>query len=256
MTCVIVEDEELLARSLEKMVKEEKIDVLACVHNVKEAISIIENQKPDFLLLDINLGNLTGFDVLKELNYKPYVIFTTAYSEYAVKAFEVNAVDYVLKPVKKERLRQAIDKIRFIKERGEAYLSGIEQIENLLKLIRSVGEFKELQNDRLPIETANEIIFVKFEDILYIESEGKNTLIALKKERKVTKQPLKDIETKLPKSEFVRVYKSFLISKRYIKKIIKNYFGRLAIEMENGEIIPVSRHYKENLMKLLEIEEN
>ncbi|MFN6992107.1 MAG: LytR/AlgR family response regulator transcription factor, partial [Fervidobacterium sp.] len=103
----------------------------------------------------------------------------------------------------------------------------------------------------------SEIIFIKFEEIIYIEADGKNTIIVLWDDRrgvkKITRQPLKEIEMKLPKSGFVRVHKSFIVSIRYIKKILKNYFGRLAIEMENGEIIPVSRHYRENLMMLIGI---
>lgn len=264
MTCVIVEDEELLAKNLEKMLKEEGIDVLGYAHSGKEAVDLIEKLQPDFVLLDINLGDLNGFDILQRLKYRPYVIFTTAYSEYAVKAFEENAIDYILKPVKKERLKSAIDKIKTAKEQKEGYLSRIAQFDKLMEVLKMIekniiheneGHFK----DKLPIETASEITFIKVEEIIYIEADGKNTIIVFwddKREvKKITRQPLKEIEMKLPKSGFVRVHKSFLVSTRYIKKILKNYFGRLAIEMENGEIIPVSRHYRENLIRLIGMSE-
>ncbi|MFN6991122.1 MAG: LytR/AlgR family response regulator transcription factor, partial [Fervidobacterium sp.] len=87
MTCVIIEDEDLLAKNLEKLLKEEGIDVLGYARSGKEALDLIEKVRPDFVLLDINLGDMTGFDILQRLKYRPYVIFTTAYSEYAVKAF-------------------------------------------------------------------------------------------------------------------------------------------------------------------------
>ncbi|MFN3691915.1 MAG: LytR/AlgR family response regulator transcription factor [Fervidobacterium sp.] len=264
MTCVIVEDEFLLAKVLEKMLKEEGVDVLGCAHSGKEAVILIEKLQPDFVLLDINLGDLTGFDILQRLKYRPYIVFTTAYSEYAVKAFEENALDYILKPVKKERLKSAIDKVRIAKEEKEAYLTKIQQFDRLMEVLKMMGEsiIRESEGyfkDKLPIETASEIIFIRFEEIIYIEADGKNTIIVLwddKREvKKITRHPLKDIEAKLPKSEFIRVHKSFVVSTRHIKKILKNYFGRLAIEMQNGEIIPVSRHYRENLMKLTGINE-
>lgn len=236
MTCVIVEDEKLLALVLEKMVKEEGLEVLGIFDDVDKAVQFINELKPDIVFLDINLGSGDGFEVLRKINHKPYVIFTTAYSEYAVRAFEENAIDYLLKPIKKERLKIAIEKVKKSNER--------KQLSEFLNI------FKELSSksaSKIPIETASEIYFVDIDDIIYLQSEEKNTLIFLKNGVLKTRQSMKDIETKLPQKEFIRVHKSYIVAVKYIKKVLKNYFGGMAVEMSDGKIIPVGRNYKEEL---------
>lgn len=243
MTCVIVEDEKLLALSLEKMVKEEGLEVLGISTDLEEAVELIDKLKPDILFLDINLGRSDGFEILRRITHMPYIIFTTAYSEYAVRAFEENAIDYLLKPIKKERLKIAIEKVKKMNDKN--YSGKISEILNVFSTLSSKSA------NRIPVETAGEIYFIDPDDIVYLQSEEKNTLIFLKDEVLKTRQPLKDIETKLPSKDFVRVHKSYIVAIKCIRKILKNYFGSMAIEMTNRKIIPVGRNYKGNLKNII-----
>ncbi|WP_448376291.1 LytR/AlgR family response regulator transcription factor [Fervidobacterium sp.] len=243
MTCVIVEDEKLLAMVLEKMVKEEGLEVLGMAIDAEEAVRIIDDTKPDVVFLDINLGEHDGFYVLEHINYKPYVIFTTAYSEYAVKAFDENAVDYVLKPVTKERLRIAIEKVKRLKA---SQIS--ESNERLLKVKETINK---MRLEKVPIESGDEIVFLNSSDIIYLTSDEGETIVVTVNEKVRTKTPLKNFELRLPSEKFLRIHKSYIVNTEQIKKIIKNYFGSLAIETSNGDILPVGRNYKDNIKNLI-----
>ncbi|MEN3042145.1 MAG: LytTR family DNA-binding domain-containing protein [Fervidobacterium sp.] len=239
MTCIIIEDEKLIALSLEKMLKDEGITVLGISSDIEESVELIDRLKPDIIFLDINLGKANGFEILRRISHNPCVIFTTAYSEYAVKAFEENAIDYILKPIKKERLKMAIEKVIKAKEQNQ-----LKQTSEFLDLFKKLS-VKTPQ--KINIETANEIHLVDVDEIIYLKSEEKYTFVFLKEEVLKTREALKDIETKLPQDKLISVHKSYIISLKYIRKIIKNYFGGMAIEMTNGDIIPVGRNYKESL---------
>uniref|UniRef100_A0A7V4NGQ1 Response regulator transcription factor n=1 Tax=Fervidobacterium pennivorans TaxID=93466 RepID=A0A7V4NGQ1_FERPE len=244
MTCVIVEDEKLLAMVLEKMVKEEGLEVLGIAKDAEEAIRVINEKKPEIVFLDINLGEHDGFYVLQHINHKPYVIFTTAYSEYAVKAFEENAVDYLLKPIKKERLREAIEKVRKLStfERANLY-DNIQRVKDLAQRLKA---------DKFIVEIGDEIVFLNVDEIIFLTSEEGETVVVTKDGKMKTKTSLKDCEIKLPYEKFLRVHKSYIVNVEKIRKIIRNYFGSLALELSNGDIIPVGRHYKDSIKKLLE----
>ncbi|MGC8901778.1 MAG: LytR/AlgR family response regulator transcription factor [Fervidobacterium sp.] len=248
LTCVIVEDEKFLAKILEKMLKEEQLNVLGIANNADDAIRLVDKQKPDVLFLDINLGENDGFYVLKNVSHKPYVIFTTAYSEYAVKAFEENAVDYLLKPISKERLRIAIDKVRKFIEASNRESKVSSYFENARTLASKIHA-----SNKIPIETDHEIVLVNWNDILYFESDQGTTIVTLKDKSFRTKTPLKEYEAKLPADKFLRVHKSFIVSIDAISKILKNYFGGNAIELVNGKIIPIGRMYKGNIKNILNI---
>ncbi|ABS61093.1 LytR/AlgR family response regulator transcription factor [Fervidobacterium nodosum] len=253
MKCVIVEDEKLLAMVLEKMLKEEGIEVLGWADNVDEGIRLVDELKPDVLFLDINLGDKDGFYLLSKINHKPYVVFVTAYSEYAVKAFERNAIDYILKPVSRERLKNAIDKVSKAiesKKLNENYQDFIEEkIRSMLE--RLSYDLSNLQK-KIPIETENEIVLVNCDDIILFQASEGLTVVNLKQGILKTKTPLKEFEAKLSKDKFIRVHKSYIISINAVKKILKNYIGGLAIELINGNIIPVGRMYKENIKKIID----
>jgi len=243
VTCVIVEDEKLLAMVLEKMVKEEGVEVLGMAIDAEDAVRIIDDTKPDVVFLDINLGEHDGFYVLEHITYKPYVIFTTAYSEYAVKAFDENAVDYVLKPVTKERLRIAIEKVKKLKA---SQIS--ESNERLLKVKETISK---MRLEKVPIESGDEIVFLKSSDIIYLTSDEGETIVVTVNGKVRTKIPLKNFELRLSSEKFLRIHKSYIVNTEQIKKIIKNYFGSMAIETSNGDILPVGRNYKDNIKNLI-----
>ncbi len=243
MTCVIVEDEKLLAMVLEKMLREEGLDVLEIATSAEDAVRIIDTTKPDVVFLDINLGEQDGFYVLENISHKPYVIFTTAYSEYAVRAFDENAVDYVLKPVSRERLKAAIEKVK--------KLSMLQSSEANERFKRVKDVVSKIKIEKIPVESGDEVVFLCIEDIIYLTSEEGETIIVTKNGKLRTKIPLKVFESKLSQEKFLRIHKSYIINAEQIKKIVRNYFGSMAVEVSNGDILPVGRNYKDVVKDLI-----
>lgn len=243
MTCVIVEDEKLLAMVLEKMLREEGLDVLEISTSAEDAVRIIDTTKPDVVFLDINLGEQDGFYVLENISHKPYVIFTTAYSEYAVRAFDENAVDYILKPVSRERLKTAIEKVR--------KLSMLQSSEANERFKRVKDVVSKIKIEKIPVESGDEVVFLCIEDIIYLTSEEGETIIVTRNGKLRTKTPLKVFESKLSQEKFLRIHKSYIINAEQIKKIVRNYFGSMAVEVSNGDILPVGRNYKDVVKELI-----
>ncbi|MGB9864884.1 LytTR family DNA-binding domain-containing protein [Fervidobacterium riparium] len=243
MTCVIVEDEKLLALVLEKMLKEEGLDILGIASHAREAIELIDTKMPDLVFLDINLGEYDGFYVLENIKHRPYVIFTTAYSEYAVRAFEENAIDYLLKPIRKERLRTAIGKAKKIIEGNQ---EGEIQQSKMREFI------KRMKKEKFSVEIDGEVLFLNISKILYIYANEGEVVVVSNEGKLTTKTSLRVCEERLPEEQFLRVHKSYIINVEHITKIIKNYFGSMALELSNGDIVPVGRNYKESLKELLE----
>ncbi|MGB9796291.1 LytR/AlgR family response regulator transcription factor [Fervidobacterium gondwanense] len=243
MTCVIVEDEKLLALVLEKMLKQEGLDILGIASHAREAIELIDTKMPDLVFLDINLGEYDGFYVLENIKHRPYVIFTTAYSEYAVRAFEENAIDYLLKPIRKERLRTAIGKAKKIIEGNQ---EGEIQQSKMREFI------KRMKKEKFSVEIDGEVLFLNISKILYIYANEGEVVVVSNEGKLTTKTSLRVCEERLPEEQFLRVHKSYIINVEHITKIIKNYFGSMALELSNGDIVPVGRNYKESLKELLE----
>src|SRR5687767_4414449 len=170
---VIVVDDEPAARRLMKHLLEEYNDVITIVAeagNGREAIQKINELKPDLVFLDIQMPDLTGFEVLEQLNHKPNVIFTTAYEQYAIKAFESFSIDYLLKPIKEERLQQSIGKLQqFGRLNQSINISGLQEI---------IRQFQAPQKaTALPIRTGDRIVLVRFEQIAFLEAQDKYVFI-------------------------------------------------------------------------------
>jgi len=255
MRCVIVEDEKIQAFMLEKLLKEEGIEVLAVENDAEVAIKSIDALRPDVVFLDINLGAYDGFYVIEKLSYKPYVVFTTAYSEYAIKAFEENAVDYVLKPISRERLKKTLDRLKRLNQEAISKVNEIRDYNQDMRIEKVINQIRtepSLSNrNKIPIESDNEISFVDFDDIVYIMSDNAMTYVITNKEKYATNETLKEYEKKLPSDKFLRAHKSYIVSIDHIKKVLKNYLGSTSLMMDNDDIIPVGRVYKDNLKKIL-----
>jgi len=250
--CVIVEDEKLQALVLEKILKEFDVKVEAIATNAKEAIEVIENLKPNVVFLDINLGDADGFYVLERVAHTPYVVFTTAYSEYALKAFEVYAIDYIVKPVTRERLSKTIERLKGLLGKGEQYLA--ENLEKQFKM--AIEKLREellgIRRPRFSVEIADEVVFLDPADVLFIEAFEHGAKIATTTTEYISKTPLKELEERLTEEglkQFLRVHRSYLVNIDHVRKISKNYFGAVALVMSNGKAIPVGRSFKKTLEK-------
>src|SRR5574338_95178 len=240
---IVIDDEPAARRLMKNLLQEHKnvIDVIAEASNGQEAIQKIEELQPDIVFLDIQMPDLTGFEVLEKLDRKPTVIFTTAYEQYAIKAFETFSIDYLLKPIKEERLKQTVEKLKkFGKLDASLSISGLQE------LIRQLQAPKKAT--ALSIKTGDRIILLRFEDIVYLEAEDKYVFIFTKDGQKhLTDQSLTLLEEKLPE-QFYRIQKSYIINKDRIKEMHKDFKGRFLFIMDDKSSTRLTsgRTYYEN----------
>lgn len=225
----IVIDDEPAARRLMKSLLQEHADVVTVIAeagNGREAIAKIEELKPNLIFLDIQMPDLTGFEVIERLSHKPSIIFTTAYEQYAIKAFDTFSIDYLLKPIKEERLRQSIEKV---KQFGQ--LSQSIDIPGLQEIIRQFQA--PPRATALPIKTGDRIILLRYENIAYLEAQDKYVFVFTTDGNKyITDQSLTALEEKLP-AEFYRIQKSYIINKDRIKEMHRHFNGRYLFIMDD-----------------------
>lgn len=241
---IVVDDEPAARRLMKNLLQEHKnvVEVIAEASNGEDAIKKIEELQPDVVFLDIQMPDLTGFEVLDRLDKKPTVIFTTAYEQYAIKAFETFSIDYLLKPIKEERLKQTIEKI---KQFGK--LESSLDISDLREMIRQFQTPKKAT--ALSIKTGDRIVLLRFEEIVYLEAQDKYVFIFTKEGQKhLTDQSLTALEEKLPE-QFYRIQKSYIINKDRIKEMHKHFNGRFLFIMDDKSSTRLTsgRTYYENV---------
>lgn len=241
----IVIDDEPAARRLMKSLLEEHAQVVTVVAeagNGREAITKIEELRPDLIFLDIQMPDLTGFEVLERLTHKPNVIFTTAYEQYAIKAFENFSIDYLLKPIKEERLQQSIDKL---KQFGR--LNQTLDINSLQDIIRQLQAPQKAT--ALPIKTGDRITLLRYENIAYLEAQDKYVYVFTTDGQKhLTDQSLTTLSEKLP-PQFYRIQKSYIINKDKIKEMHRHFNSRYLFIMDDkaGTRLTSGRTYHDEI---------
>jgi two-component system, LytTR family, response regulator len=241
----IVIDDEPAARRLMKNLLQEHSDIINVVDeagNGVEDIKKIEALKPDLIFLDIQMPDLTGFEVIEKLNHKPNIIFTTAYEQYAIKAFETFSIDYLLKPIREERLQQSIAKLKhFGKSDSPIDVFGLQQI---------IQQFKSPQKaTALPIKTGDRIILLRYESIAYLEAQDKYVFVFTQDGQKhLTDQSLTLLSEKLP-SQFHRIHKSYIINKDLVREMHRHFNSRYLFIMEDkaGTRITSGRTYHDTI---------
>ena len=247
LSVLIVDDEKParndIARILGKM---DDIEIIGEAGDGVGAVKKIERLKPDILLLDIRMPGLDGFQVIEKLSdfeYSPAVIFVTAYDTYALKAFEVHAVDYILKPVDEKRLAQAI-------ERAARIRRGLEKRPDLDALLETLGA----EPRRLALRKNDSLVMVDVEDILYATSSGGEVKVVTKElEGAANYRSLDELQRELPPSVFVRVHRSYVANIKQIHEIRPWFSGSYQMRMSGskGPMVPLSRGYAKNLRKIL-----
>jgi two-component system, LytTR family, response regulator len=227
---IVIDDEPAARRLMKSLLLEHKdvVEVIAEAGNGRDAIALIEELKPDVIFLDIQMPDLTGFEVVDQLKAKPNIIFTTAYEQYAIRAFETFSIDYLLKPIKEERLAQSIDKL---KQFGR--LAATIDVTALQEIIR---QFQTPQKAAaLPIKTGDRINLIRFENISYMEASDKYVFIyTIDGQKHLTDQSLTTLITKLP-SQFFRIQKSYIINKDRIKEMHRHFNGRYLFILDDKE---------------------
>ena len=242
MKALIIEDEIRNQKILTQLLEENcsSVEIIGYAESVTDAQKLIGDLKPDLIFLDIQLKNGTGFDLLESLgNQTPYVIFTTAYDQYALKAFKFSATDYLLKPIIREELISAVHKAE-----TESIQNQKVSLQNLIRNLRS-----ESRETFITISGMNKVDFVKVHDIVRIAASGAYShIVLLSGETYTVSKVIKDYQELLSDFNFFRVHQSHLIN---LKKVKRYYKGDHTVIMEDGEEVPVARNRKEDFLKAM-----
>ena len=238
MNVVIVDDEPLAIDVLETYIEQvPQLNIVAKCTNALEANEVIRKQDVDLLFLDIQMPQITGIDFLKSLNNPPMVIFTTAYSNYALEGFELNALDYLLKPISLDRFMKAVNK-------------AMEQYDLMNREDGGgSGEGQASGDDFFFVKADKKLVKVRYSEILYIEGLKDYVIIRLKEGRVITLQTMKSLEEKLPDSKFRRIHRSYIVALDKINALV----GNMVEVTEKGQTktLPVGKNYREELLNLV-----
>ncbi|MGX1929863.1 LytR/AlgR family response regulator transcription factor [Flagellimonas sp. 2504JD4-2] len=223
---VIVEDSRLARNELKELIKKyDEIELVGEAENVDMGFELIRQQAPDLLFLDINMPEKDGFELLEMLDEVPITVFTTAFDEYAIKSFEYNALDYLLKPINEKRFGMALDKVR-------ARLAENEEEEKSSKLSETSQIF---------IKDGESCWLVKIGEISHFEIVGNYTRVFFQDKKPLLYKSLNQIEEKLPNQSFFRANRQQIVNTNYINNVVPWFNGKLKLQMKNGEEIEVSR---------------
>ncbi|MBR9854561.1 MAG: response regulator transcription factor [Algicola sp.] len=224
---VIVEDSRLARNELKELLKlHDDLELVGEAENVDDGVELIESESPDLLFLDINMPEKDGFDLLEMLDEVPITVFTTAYDEYAIKSFEYNALDYLLKPVNSKRFDMALEKVRAKMASKEESASNVKKLTEASQIFIKDGEACWL---------------VKIGDISLFEIVGNYTRVYFEDKKPMLYKSLNQVEEKLPDGSFFRANRQQIINTNYIDNVVPWFNGKLKLTLKNGQDIEVSR---------------
>lgn len=250
MKYIIVDDEEAARNQMALLLKDiPGLHKIGEASNGIEAIRVIETIHPDLVFLDVQMPGLNGFEVINQINLEklPEVVFVTAYDQYAIKAFEIDALDYLLKPVDPARLEITIEKIR--KKTDIEKTTGEETI-------RKISKQNNTPLSRIPVREGHLMKLLNFNEILWMEFENRVIYVQTKSRKYETNfDSLKELEPRLDPDEFFRINRTQLINLNNIKEIIPGYGNQLSIQMDQKEarVLSVSREQSRKLKQLLSL---
>ena len=231
VTCMIVDDEPMAREIISSFVgKIHNLELVATCKNVSEAFSVLQKESIQLIFLDINMPEISGLSLAKSIQHKSQVIFTTAYREYAIEGFDLQAVDYLLKPISFDRFLKAVQKYFDLHASKEIIKQEI------------VSEAKETS---IFVRSDRKMVKVRFKEINYIESLSDYVKIFTDKETIMTRETISNIESKLPSNEFLRTHRSYIVSMPKIDSFTNEF-----LELDK-KAIPISRSYKENVLQKL-----
>jgi two-component system, LytTR family, response regulator len=244
----IIADDELLARQKlrQLLAGENDIEIVGEGATASETIDLVRLTKPDLLFLDIQMPGMDGFDIVSTLGSDPSVqppriVFTTAYDQYALRAFEINAIDYLLKPFTRDRLQQAVQRVREYKSHFQ---------EGAPEARRSAG--LESYTTRIVFKSKGRILFLPVTDIRWIGAEENYVRICADRESHLLRETMARFETRLNPESFIRVHRSAIVNLQYVKEIRTDpQQGESFVLLKDGQKVPVSRGYRTRIAQLL-----
>ena len=240
MKAIIIDDERLAREELKKLLAPyPEIQIVGEAANADTAIESIKQLKPDILFLDIQMPGKSGFDLLEDISGVPEIVFVTAYDEYAIRAFEVNAIDYLLKPVQASRLAETIKKI-------------------LNKDVSEKQEIKEQtqalnDNDQVFVKDGEKCWFVKLSDVRLFESEGNYVRVHFEKNRPLILRSLNNLDERLSNRTFFRASRKHIINLKWVEGIENWFNGGLMVKLKGGEQIEISRRQAAKLKDMMSL---
>ena len=245
MNVLIVDDEPLARAGMRILLEEEKaITSIGEARNGAEAVDTIRAARPDLVLLDVQMPEMDGFGVLKALgaDHMPPVIFVTAHDKYAIQAFEVNAIDYLLKPVTRERFQQALARVR---ERVNTQGLDNRHVLSLLQQLSAPPKYLA----RVALRAAGKITFVSIEDVLYVQAAENYVQLHLKAARHLLHVPIATLEASLDPDMFLRIHRSLIVNVRHIQELETGPHGEYIVVLKGGARLQSSRSFHEKIKR-------
>jgi len=247
---LIVDDEAPAREKLKRMLSNhQKVEVIGEAEDGLKAVQMIEQRKPDLVLLDIQMPGLDGFEVIKMLEHRPLIIFVTAYDQYAIQAFEVNALDYLLKPFGRPRLEKAIDRAYQEFSRKSDFSSKIDAL--LETLSRQALTEQRRYLERVAVRERGKIVVIEVQDIDWINAEEGLVFLHVGKERYIAPYTLDEFERRLHPDRFFRCHRSAIINLSRVKEIVPWVAGSYKIHLSTGEEVDLSRNRARELRKIM-----
>jgi len=253
LRAIIVDDEPLAVSLMEKWLSSfADIEVLASCRNGSEAIRKVQELSPDVIFLDIQMPGLTGLDVVAQLqgDVMPMVVFATAYDEFALNAFELNAIDYLLKPFDFDRLHLSIERLR----KRKLLMDSQDRKAPLINAINSINSRSEdgaIQARKLAIKDGGEIVLLPFEDIEWVDAAGDYMCVHSNGHTHIMRVTMKELESKLNAPNFLRIHRSTIANADHVCSVTILPKGEAELQLNGGARLKVSRSYRQNIQHLL-----
>jgi two-component system LytT family response regulator len=253
---ILIDDEPLAISRLRRLLSKHRdvFEVINDATNGAEGLTIVEAERPDVIFLDIEMPLLNGFEMLARLTSMPMVVFATAFDQYAIRAFEENSVDYLLKPIEAERLARTAQKIQALAERNEpSQLASNPMSDNLMRLLAQMQPKKDIYS--ISVKTGEKILLIPLTDIAYFEAEDKYVFLATTDGQKyLTTYTLTTLNEKLPDT-FVRVSRSIMVNRHKIAEVHKHFDGKflLAMNDKKNTKLTTGSTYGEAIRQLLDL---
>jgi two-component system, LytTR family, response regulator len=242
---IIIDDEQAARKLLREYISEySELTIIGECKNGLEATDAIDLYQPDLVFLDIQMPGRTGFEVLQHIEHLPQVIFSTAFDQYALKAFEVNALDYLLKPYTRDRFRQAVTKA--LSDESRSYQNLVQLTENLW----ASGSKTTTYPERILVENGTKFINLKVEDLVWLEAYGDYTKLHTAKNTYLSSNGISHFEQKLNPQNFQRIHRSAIINLDHLREVHRDANG-FQVVIATGLTLKVSRSYAEVFRKMI-----
>lgn len=246
---MVVDDEAMARERVVSMLRQEQdIELIGECSDGQQAVSAINQQHPDLVFLDVQMPACDGFGVIEQVGPEkmPAIVFVTAYDEYALRAFEVHAIDYLLKPFGRERFQETLQHARAHVERRRAGDLG----KRLMALVQDIKPEPQ-KLDRLVVKSGGRVFFLRTEDIVWIEAAGNYVRLHLGEDSHLFRETMNGIEARLDPRRFVRIHRSRIVNSDRIKELQPWFNGEYVVVLQNGTRLTLSRGYREKLQERL-----